>query len=140
VDALGTWLANYAYLVIIVLSILLAIPIYVLNRNKDSTQIYGHIAKVTMSTGTVVVALTLFLPFLAHALWGTASSSQPAPPACFGEIAPPCGEILSQHLAVLSRATVPFSTLLGISVLCIFLAAFVWFLAAINNALFAKPK
>jgi hypothetical protein len=134
VDALGTWLSTYALLVIIVLSVLLAILIYVPNRNNDSAQTYGRIAKVIMSATGALTALTLLLPFVARALWGTASSSQPTPPPCFAEIAPACGENLSQYLAVLSRTTVPVSTLLGVSVLSLFLAAFVWFLTAIRDA------
>jgi len=134
VDTIGTWLSTYALLVITVLSVFLAILIYVPNRNADSAQTYGRIAKVVMSAASAVTALTLLLPFVARALWGTASSSQPAPPACFAEIAGACSENLSQYLATLSRTTVPFSTLLGVSVLSLFLAAFVWFLTAIRDA------
>lgn len=134
VDTIGTGLSNYALLVISILSVFFAIIIYVPNRAGDASQTYGRIAKVVMSAASVVTALTLLLPFIARALWGTASGSQQTRPACFGEIAPACGEILSHYLAGLSRTTVPVSTLLGVSVLSLFLAAFVWFLTAIRDA------
>jgi hypothetical protein len=90
----GKWFANYTLLVVIISSVLLAIIIYIPNRNSDSAQTYGRIAKVVTSAASAITALTLLLPFVARALWGSANAGQPILPQCFSAVASPCDEHL----------------------------------------------
>ncbi len=137
-DICARWLSDHSLLVVFILGIILAIIVYAANHKSEHAEIYGRIIKVITSAVGAISALTLLLPFVARALWGTSDNIQPAPPECLSLIPSTCNINLTQYLELKSHNTVPFSTLLGVAVLILFLAATVWFLGALRDALKRK--
>lgn len=123
------WLRLHTFMAIALLAAPSGAIVAFANLGKDANLIVGRAMNVVGSASSLVAALAVFLPFVVRSAAG-APADPVAAPACLVP-GSTCAEAAKEYL----RQFVPYSDLLAVATLCCFVAALIWYVAAMVASL-----
>ena len=122
------WLKIHTFMAIAILALVSGAVVGLANIGKDANLIVGRAINAVGSATSVVASLAVFLPFVVRSAAGVSSDPVSAP-SCLAR-GSSCGQAASEYL----RQFVPYSDLLAVATLCFFVAAVIWYVAAMVAA------